>query len=251
MGRMGRLTGKVALVTGGGTGIGRATSLLFAQEGADVAVNFSRSESDAEDTVSEIQQLGSKGIAVCADISNDASVRSMVKEVVKMLGRLDILVNNAGTTQFVPTTDLEGMTEELWDRILGVNVKGTFFCSRAAIGAMRVYNGGQIVNVSSDSAFTGQGSSIAYTASKAAIINMTRALAISQAPEIRVNAVAPGVTETRWIQGIEPCADAYRRKNPLQRLARPEDVAEAIFGLVVNDFITGQTLVVDGGRTLL
>ena len=251
MGRMGRLTGKVALVTGGGTGIGRATSLLFAQEGADVAVNFSRSESDAEDTVSEMQQLGSKGIAVCADISNDASVRSMVKEVVKMLGRLDILVNNAGTTQFVPTTDLEGMTEELWDRILGVNVKGTFFCSRAAIGAMRVYNGGQIVNVSSDSAFTGQGSSIAYTASKAAIINMTRALAISQAPEIRVNAVAPGVTETRWIQGIEPFADAYRRKNPLQRLARPEDVAEAIFGLVVNDFITGQTLVVDGGRTLL
>ena len=101
---MGRLTGKVALVTGGGTGIGKATSLLFAREGADVAVNFSRSKSDAEDTVSEIQQLGSKGIAVCADISNDASVRSMVQEVVKMLGRLDILVNNAGMTQFVPTT---------------------------------------------------------------------------------------------------------------------------------------------------
>ena len=248
---MGRLTGKVALVTGGGTGIGKATSLLFAQEGADVAVNFSRSKSDAEDTVSEIQQLGSKGIAVCADISNDASVRSMVQEVVKMLGRLDILVNNAGITQFVPTTDLEGMTEELWDRILGVNVKGTFFCSRAAIAAMRVHNSGHIVNVSSDSALTGQGSSIAYTASKAAIINMTRALAKSQAPEIRVNAVAPGVTETRWIQGIEPLADEYRRKNPLQRLARPDDVAEAIFALVVNDYITGHTLVVDGGRTLL
>ena len=248
---MGKLQGKVALVTGGGTGIGKATSLLFAREGADVAVNFSRSRSDAEDTVSEIRQLGSQAIAVCADISNDDAVRSMVGKVVKTLGRLDILVNNAGTTKFVLPNDLEGMTEELWDKILDVNVKGTFFCSRAAIAAMRNHDGGQIVNVSSDSAFTGRGSSIAYTASKAAIINMTLALAISQAPAIRVNAVAPGVVETRWIDKIRPLADAARRKNPLQRLAYPNDIAEAILGLVVNDFITGHTLVVNGGATLV
>ena len=248
---MGKLQGKVALITGGGTGIGKATSLLFAREGADVAVNFSRSRSDAEATVSEIRQLGSQAIAVCADISNDAAVRSMVGKVVKMLGRLDILVNNAGTTKFVLPNDLEGMTEELWDKILEVNVKGTFFCSRAAIAAMRNHDGGQIVNVSSDSAFTGRGSSIAYTASKAAIINMTLALAISQAPAIRVNAVAPGVVETRWIDKIRPLADAARRKNPLQRLACPNDIAEAILGLVVNDFITGHTLVVNGGATLV
>ena len=248
---MGKLQGKVALITGGGTGIGKATSLLFAREGADVAVNFSRSRSDAEDTVSEIRQLGSQAIAVCADISNDDAVRSMVGKVVKMLGRLDILVNNAGTTKFVLPNDLEGMTEELWDKILDVNVKGTFFCSRAAIAAMRNHDGGQIVNVSSDSAFTGRGSSIAYTASKAAIINMTLALAISQAPAIRVNAVAPGVVETRWIDKIRPLADAARRKNPLQRLACPNDIAEAILGLVVNDFITGHTLVVNGGATLV
>ena len=124
---MGRLTGKVALVTGGGTGIGKATSLRFAREGAKIAVNFSRSKTDATDTVSEIQQLGAEGIAVRADISDDASVRSMVQEVVTTMGRLDILVNNAGITQLVPTRDLEGMTEELWDRILAVNVKGTFF----------------------------------------------------------------------------------------------------------------------------
>ena len=248
---MGRLQGKVAIVTGGGTGIGKATSLLFAREGADVAVNYSRSRSDAEDTVSEIRQLGSQAIAVCADISNDAAVRSMVGNVVKTLGRLDILVNNAATTTFVLPNDLEGMTEELWDRILDVNVKGTFFCSRAAIAAMRSHDGGHIVNVSSDSAFTGRGSSIAYTASKAAIINMTLALAVSQAPEIRVNAVAPGVVETRWIDRIKPLADAARRKNPLQRLARPNDIAEAILGLVVNDFITGHTLVVNGGATLV
>ncbi len=248
---MGKLNGKVALVTGGGTGIGKATSLLFAREEADVAVNFSRSRSDAEDTVSEIRQLGSHAIAVCADISNDAAVRLMVGKVVKTLGRLDILVNNAATTEFVLPTDLEGMTEELWDKILDVNVKGTFFCSRAAIAAMRNHDGGHIVNVSSDSAFTGRGSSIAYTASKAAIINMTLALAISQAPAIRVNAVAPGVVETRWIDKIRPLADAARRKNPLQRLACPNDIAEAILGLVVNDFITGHTLVVNGGATLV
>lgn len=248
---MDKLKGKVALVTGGGTGIGKATSLLFAREGADVAVNFSRSRSDAEDTVSEIRRLGSQAIAVCADISNDAAVRSMVGKVVKTLGRLDILVNNAATTKFVLPGDLEGMTEELWDKILDVNVKGTFFCSRAAIAAMRSHDGGHIVNVSSDSAFTGRGSSIAYTASKAAIINMTLALAISQAPEIRVNAVAPGIVETRWIDKIRPLADAARRKNPLQRLACPNDIAEAILSLVVNDFITGHTLVVNGGATLV
>ena len=248
---MGKLNGKVALVTGGGTGIGKATSLLFARKGADVAVNFSRSRSDAEDTVSEIRQLGSQAIAVCADISNDDAVRSMVGKVVRTLGRLDILVNNAATTTFVLPRDLEGMTEDLWDEILDVNVKGTFFCSRAAIAAMRSQDGGHIVNVSSDSAFTGRGSSIAYTASKAAIINMTLALAISQAPEIRVNAVAPGVVETRWIDKIRPLADEARRKNPLQRLAGPNDIAEAILSLVVNDFITGHTLVVNGGATLV
>jgi 3-oxoacyl-[acyl-carrier protein] reductase len=248
---MGKLQGKVALVTGGGTGIGKATSLLFAREGADVAVNFSRSRSDAEDTVSEIRQLGSQAIAVCADISNDDAVRSMVGKVVKTLGRLDILVNNAATTKFVLPKDLEGMTEELWDKILEVNVKGTFFCSRAAIAAMRIHDGGHIVNVSSDSAFTGRGSSIAYTASKAAIINMTLALAISQAPAIRVNAVAPGVVQTRWIDKIKPLADEARRKNPLQRLACPNDIAEAILSLVVSDFITGHTLVVNGGATLV
>ena len=248
---MGRLARKVALVTGGGTGVGKATSLLFAREGADVAVNYSRSKSDAEATVSAIQRLGRRSMAVCADISEDARVRSMIGDVVETLGQLDILVNNAGTTQAVPANDLEGMTEEIWDRILGVNVKGTFFCSRAAISAMQANGGGHIVNVSSDSALTGQGSSIAYTVSKAAIINLTRALAISQAPTIRVNAVAPGVVETRWIDDLQEFADQYRKINPLQRLARPEDVAEAILGLVVNDFITGHTLVVNGGRTLL
>ena len=248
---MGKLDGKVALVTGGGTGIGKAASVLFAREGADVAVNYSRSKDDAEQTASEIVQLGRKAFAVCADVSQDSSVRKMVDEVVGTLGRLDILVNNAGTTQFVPITDLEGMTEELWDRVMAVNLKGAFFCCRAAIPAMKANGGGDIVNVSSISGFTGQGSSIAYAASKAALINIGRALAVSQGPEIRVNTVAPGVVETRWIKGWEKFTDKHREVTPLGRNSTPEDVAHAIFALVTNGFITGHTLVVDGGRTLV
>lgn len=238
------------MVTGGGTGIGKATSLLFAEEGADIAVNYSRSTSDAEQTVSEVEKIGRKAIAVCADVSNDSSVRKMVKEVVATLGRLDILVNNAGTTQFVPIDDLEGMTEELWDRALAVNLKGAFFCCRAAIPVMKASGGGDIVNVSSISSFTGQGSSIAYSASKAALNNLGRSLAVSQGPEIRVNTVAPGVVETRWIKGWEKFTDKHRETTPLRRNATPEDVARGILGLVTNGFITGHTLVVDGGRTL-
>ena len=247
---MARLEGKVVLITGGGTGIGKAAALLLAKEGADITVNYSRSRAEADRTVSEIKRLGQKALAFCADVSDYATVKLMVDEVIRTFGRLDILINNAGATQFVAMTDLEGMTEELWDRILAVNLKGTFFCSRAAIPAMRANGGGQIINVSSISGFTGQGSCIAYAASKAAVINLTRALAVSQAPDIRVNAVAPGIVETRWISGMEAFADKHRDVTPLKRVAHPEDVANAIFGLAINEFVTGHTFVVDGGRTL-
>lgn len=247
---MQKFMGKVALITGGGTGIGRATSRLLAQEGANIAVNYSRSKADAEQTVQEIRELDRQAIAVEADVSDERQVASMIDRVVDEFGQLDILVNNAGCTKRVPYEDLAGMTVELWDRIMAVNARGTFLCSRAAIGAMKRNGGGQIVNVSSISGYTGQGSCIAYAASKAAIINITRAMAVSQAPEIRVNAVAPGVVETRWIEGLEEFSEPHRLATPLKRLATPEDVALAIYGLAINDFITGKTLVVDGGRTL-
>ncbi len=246
---MGRLEGKVALVTGGGTGIGRATSLLFAEEGADVAVNYSRSRSEAEETVSEIEKLGRKGLAICADVSDDAAVREMIDTVVAKLGRLDILINNAGYTKFVPLADLDGLTDENWDRVMAVNVKGTFYCSRAAIPRMKQSGGGQIVNLASIAGIIGYGSSIPYCASKAAIICMTKSMAVSQAPDIRVNAVAPGVVKTRWVSGWEEFMEKHRKATPLKRVATPEDIAAAIFGLVISEFVTGQTLVVDGGRT--
>ena len=241
---------QVALVTGSGTGIGRATSLMLGREGAKVAVNYSKSRSDAEQTVDQLTAENAEGVALQADVSDDGEVRRLVDQVVERFGRLDILVNNAGVTQLVPYSELEDMTVDLWDRIMAVNARGTFLCSRAAIGAMRESGGGQIINVSSITAYTGQGSCIAYAGSKAAIVNITQALAFSQAPDIRVNCVAPGVVETRWIEGLEEFTEPHRQATPLQRLATPEDVAQTIYGLAINEYITGQTILVDGGRML-
>ena len=224
---------------------------MFAREGAAVAVNYSRSAKEAESVAAESENAGGRAMAVVADVSDDGAVRAMIDRTVHTYGRLDILVNNAGTTQRVPYADLEAMTDELWDRIMAVNAKGTFLCSRAAIPRMRETGGGQIINTTSISAFTGQGSCIAYSASKAAIINITKAMAISQAPDIRVNAVAPGVVETRWIAGMDEFTDPHRELTPLKRLAFPEDVATAIYGIAINEFVTGDTVTVDGGRLLV
>ena len=246
---MGRLDGKVALVTGGGTGIGRATSLLLASEGADVAVNYSRSRTEAEGTAAEIRAAGRNSIAIRADVAVESVVREMVDRVAEELGRLDILVNNAGTTVFVPLADLEALTDEAWDPVFDVNVKGAFYCARAALSRMPE-TGGQIVNVASIAGTTGQGSSIAYCASKAAMISLTKSLAISQAPRIRVNAVAPGVVNTRWVKGWDEFVRANRESTPLKRVAEPEDIANAILSLIINEYVTGQVMVVDGGKTI-
>ena len=245
-----KLENKIAVVTGGGTGIGRATSLLLAREGAHIVVNYSRSEKDAHATVDEIKALGRKAVAIQADISDEDAVQTMFSQVDSELGSVDILVNNAATTQFVPYDDLDGLTSEIWDKIMAVNVKGVFVCCREAIKRMKQQGSGAIVSVSSIAGLTGLGSSIAYAASKAAVINMTRGLAASCAPEVSVNAVAPGVVETRWIEGWEMFTDPHRDATPMKRHATPEDVALAIFGLILNPFTTGETIRVDGGRTL-
>lgn len=245
------LEGKVALVTGGGTGVGNATSRLLASKGCDVVVNYSRSEEAAEATVKEVVALGRRAIAMQADISNESAVATMFQTIDRELGRLDVLVNSAAMTKFVPYDDLDGMTSEIWDEIFNVNVKGTFYCCREAIKRMKQQEAGSIVSVSSISGITGMGSSIAYAASKAAVISMTRSLAVSgTAPTINVNAVAPGVIETRWIEGWEEFTDPHKKATPMQRHASAHDVAMAIYGLIINPFITGQTITVDGGRTL-
>ncbi|WP_407309243.1 SDR family NAD(P)-dependent oxidoreductase [Desulfosporosinus sp. SB140] len=242
------LQGNVALITGGGTGIGKAIALILAKSGVDIAINYSRSEVDALTTRAEVEGLGVRCLIYQADVSNDAEVRSMVNKVITDFGKLDILVNNAGMTHFVDHVDLDGLKEEYWDDIMGVNVKGTFFCSRAAAPELKKAHG-CIVNMASIAGLTGLGSSIAYSASKAAVISVNKSLARVLAPEVRVNAVAPGIVQTRWVEGKDEHIAHLAAGTPLGRVATPEDIAEVVYSLIAHaGFVTGQTIVVDGGN---
>jgi 3-oxoacyl-[acyl-carrier protein] reductase len=247
------LEGKVAIVTGSATGVGRATALALARRGCGVVVNYSRSEAEARQTLAEVEALEVPALLVQCDVSNDQAVRAMVQRTLQELGRVDILVNNAATTYFVPHQDLEGLTEEMWDRILAVNVKGAFFCARAVAAPMKAQGAGAIVNVSSVAGVRGGGSSIAYAASKAALINLTINLARVLAPEVRVNCVAPGFIDTRWLRrGLGDRYEAARERsaanNLLRRVSTPDDIAQVILSLITGaDMVTGQTIIVDGG----
>lgn len=245
----GGLRGKVALVTGGGTGIGRATSLALAAEGAAVAVNYSRSRGDAEETASEIAARGGRAITIACDIADERGVEAMVTQVKRDLGRLDVLINNAGTTKFIDHRNLDALTADVWDRILAVNVKGTFFCCRAAARVMT--EGGRIINIGSVAGVRGNGSSIAYAASKGAIHTMTMSLARALAPSITVNAIAPGLIETRWHGGHESENAARSARFPVKRIGHPEDIAHIAVALATADnFLTGQVILIDGGALL-
>jgi 3-oxoacyl-[acyl-carrier protein] reductase len=242
---------KVALVTGGGTGVGRATSLQLAKRGYDVAINYSRSIDDAERTAADVRELGVRAITIECDVSNDEGVRAMIDRCQRELGRLDVVVNNAGTTHFVDHADLEGMTEEKWDDILAVNLKGPFFVCRAAIPVLRATGGGSIVNVASVAGIAGAGSSIAYAASKGGLITLTKSLAKAFAPDIRVNAVCPGPIVSRWLENHQDMVQAAIKITPLKRVSSTDDVADAVTFLACDaEMMTGQALVVDGGRTI-
>lgn len=248
---MGKLSGRVAVVTGGGTGIGRATAIALAREGADVAVNYSRSEEQAFETLEEIEELGRRGIVVQADVSQLGAVESMFDSVRRELGLVDILINSAGRTFFVPYDRLEDVTEEVWETVFAVNVKGAFFCCRAAAEQMVQKGSGVIINIASISGMTGQGSSLPYAASKGALITLTKALARALAPEVRVIAISPGVVETRWVDGQEDFVRRSIETTPLGRNATAEDVAEVALALVESaGFVTGANIVVDGGRAI-
>lgn len=242
------LQGKTALITGGATGIGRAIALKLAQEGVNIAINYSRSQEDALKTQEEIKAINVACRIYQANIAKDQDVRTMVSQVVEDFGQLDILVNSAGMTYFVQHADLEGMKDEYWDEIFSVNVKGVFNTCRAAADALKRQKG-CIVNITSIAGLTGLGSSIAYCASKAAEISVTKSLARVLAPEVRVNSVAPGVVLTRWVKGHEEHITRMAEGTPLQRVCTPEDVAEVAYSLIANaGFVTGQTWVVDGGN---
>ncbi|NLT68572.1 MAG: SDR family oxidoreductase [Acidobacteria bacterium] len=248
---------KVAVVTGSSVGVGRATALRLAERGCSVVINYTRSRSEAEEAAALCREKNVGAITVQADVSVEADCVRLIQAAVDSFGRLDVLVNNAAFTKFVEFGDLDGMTEELWMRIMRTNVLGNFFCCRAAVPHMKEAGEGAIVNVVSIAGFLGHGSSIAYSASKAAVINMTKCLARTLGPEIRVNGIAPGAIDTRWLrQGLgekefDALRESLRATTPLEVMATAEDVAEAIVWLVEGArMMTGETIKFDGGQHL-
>jgi 3-oxoacyl-[acyl-carrier protein] reductase len=241
-------------VTGGATGIGRATVLALAREGAAVAVNYSRSKAAAHETVKRAEEAGVRALAIQADVTRDDQVRVMVDDVVRELGGLDCLVNNAGWTQRVPHRQLDALTDEIWERTLATNLRGPFYCARAAVPHMERRGGGAIVNITSVATFTGTGSSIAYAASKAGLDTLTKSLARALAPSrIRVNAMAPGLLATGFGGGLitQGLLAQIGNLTPIGRPVTVEEAAEAVIVLLASEAVTGYTTIVDGGLTAL
>lgn len=244
------LKGKVGLITGGGTGLGREIALQLAKEGMDLAINYSRSKEEAEQTVADLQELGVKAQAIQADVADTAQIKWMVSQVDSSFGRLDLLINNAGTTRFVPMKNIEELTEDDWDRLYNINVKGAFFTAQAAANLMRRNGGGHIINTTSIAGVRPQGSSMPYCVSKAGLIHLTRCLAVALAPEIQVNGVAPGLLLTRWGQKFGPeQVKQLADRALLKHVTELEDCAALFVNLAKNGSITGQNIVVDAGLT--
>jgi 3-oxoacyl-[acyl-carrier protein] reductase len=244
-----KLQGKVALVTGGGKGIGRATSLAFAREGAAVTVNYSRSEAEANAVVSDIEKLGGQAIAMRADVSKDAEARLLVDATAQKFGRLDVLVNNAGWTRRTPHDQLDLLTEELLDRTINTNLKGPLYCIRAAVPHMKAVGAGLIVNITSVAGIHGNGSSVIYGGTKAALATMSRSWARALAPTIRVNCVAPGFVDTGFV--MPPggaAAEGAAKRVHTKAIMQPEDIAGAVLFFATDGaHITAEEIIVDGG----
>jgi 3-oxoacyl-[acyl-carrier protein] reductase len=243
---------KVALVTGAATGIGRAAAVALAEAGFDVVINFSRSERAARTTAEQAQSKGAKTLLFKCDVSDDPCVRKMLEATKLEFGRLDALVNNAGTTTDVKAKDFEAITAEDWDRVFAVNVRGMFQVTRAAVPLLKEARG-SVVNTASIVGLRPGPQPLPYAASKAAVVSLTKLLALNLAPEIRVNAVAPGWMEGDWM--VRMLKDKYddlmerrAKHTPLRRVATPEDVAEVMVNLILsNRFVTGEIIVIDGG----
>ena len=241
-----------ALVTGAATGIGRAAAVALAEAGYDVAINYSRSESAARETAAAAQAKGAKTLLFKCDVSDDGSVRKMLAAVEQEFGRLDALVNNAGITSNVKPGDFEAMTAEEWDRVFAVNVRGMFQVTRAAAPLLKAAHG-SVVNTASIVGLRPGPQPLPYAASKAAVVSLTKLLALNLAPDVRVNAVAPGWMQGDWMKRM--LSDRYddlmarrAKSTPLRRCATAEDVAEVIVSLITgNRFVNGEIIVIDGG----
>ncbi len=241
---------KVFIITGGGTGVGKATALKLADMGAKLVINYSNSEKEAKKVVEEIIEKGGTAFAFKANVANEQEVNEMIHQTITQFERLDGLVNNASITAQIPMNDLESATDDVWDSLYDVNVKGMFHCVKAAVLHMKKQKSGAIVNVGSVAGTTGIGSSIPYAATKAAIHTMTKSLAIALAPHIRVNCISPGAVDTRWWAGNEDKMYQLAGNLPLQRISSPEDIADAILFQLIQESVTGQVFTIDNGQTL-
>src|SRR5438105_1724716 len=238
------LAGQVALVTGSAKRLGRAVAQRLAEEGADVIIHYRASTGEARSAVAEIEKLGRRGYAIAADLTNVAEINRLFDEAAKQFGRLDILVNSAAN--FLPSS-IVSTTEDIWDASLDTNLKGPFFCAQAAAPLLRRTKG-TIINFADTGGLLGWPGYIAHSVSKAGVAMLTKVLAKALAPEVRVNAIAPG-TVTMPSDPPEWEED-FIKLAPLRRTGAPSDVADPVVFLALSKFITGQLLVVDGGRTL-
>jgi len=238
------LSGKVGLVTGAAKRLGRAVALRLAEEGADIVVHYRTSEAEARSAVTEIEKLGQRGLAIAADLSSVAEIKRLVDEAGRHFGRLDILVNSAAN--FLPSSIIS-TTEEVWDGSLDANLKAPFFWAQAAAPLLRRSHG-TIINFADTGGLLGWPGYIAHSVSKAGVVMLTKTLAKALAPEVRVNAIAPG---TITMPGDPPEWEAdFIKMAPLRRTGKPSDIADAVVFLVQSQFMTGHVLVVDGGRAL-
>jgi 3-oxoacyl-[acyl-carrier protein] reductase len=242
--------GKTAIVTGGGTGIGRAISMALAKRGAAVAVVYSHSEQEALETRELIIGSGGRAIALKANVADDSEVRAMTRAAADAFDGLDYLINNAGITRQLQFDDLDAISDNIWNTLIDVNVKGTFHCCRAAAPYLRMRPGSAIVNIGSIAGETGYGSSLPYAVSKSAVHGLTRSLARAMAPAIRVNCVAPGAVATRWWAGNEEKMSMLAGRVALQRVSTPEDIADTALMLLKAESMTGQVIRVENGQTL-
>jgi pteridine reductase len=240
----GSLLGCVALVTGSAKRLGRAVALRLAAEGADVVVHYRTSAAEARSAVAEIEKLGRRGMAIAADLDRVSEIKRLFDETAKQFGRLDILVNSAAN--FLPAS-IVSTTEEIWDASLDSNLKAPFFCAQAAAPLLRRTKG-TIVNFADTGGLLGWPGYIPHSVSKAGVVMLTKVLARALAPEVRVNAIAPG---TITMPGDPPEWEAeFIKLAPLQRSGSPADITDTVLFLVQSKFVTGLVLVVDGGRTL-
>jgi len=240
-----KLSGRVALVTGAAKRLGRVVALRLADEGADVAIHYGKSANEAREVVSEIEKRGQHAASFSADLISVPAIQRLFDDATRHFGRLDILVNSAANfleTKFGETS------ESVWDASLDANLKAPFFCSQAAAPHLAQSGRGVIINFSDIGGLLGWREFLPHSISKAGVIVLTRILAKELAPKVRVNAIAPG---TISMPGDPPQLEAdYIRRAPLRRAGRPEEVADAAIYLITAEFITGQVLVLDGGRTL-